>query len=716
MILVVLGALAAAAALLAPRLAPWIVRHRVVPALERRFDRQISIGSVQGGMHRMVLRNVRVAGPNDCPDQPLLQADRVEVGYDFWPLLSGKLALRKVVVHRPRICVQRLADGSDNLSDLLARLRRQRQPRRMSVKLSAISLRHGSLRVRDRQRGAALRAPELQARLVPGGRSRVTLRRVRLGWPGLDPLRARSVQVAFRTRAGRLRGWPQLSVAGVRLRLHDSLVLTDIAGTVQPADGGWLNLELRGSYGGVSEPLWTAAGRVRLARTDGSGGGIRPVEGTLDVEAERFGLDKLAPILETELVPDPGRAELGVDLQLALTPREFRFQGEASLSGLTVRHRYLARQPVRDIGFRARVRGRYLRGRDLLQIPEATLERQGVSLRLSAEVYRLRGEPRIKLTAEIPRVACGRILRAIPRGLAPKLRGMRVAGRFALRLHAEADFKYLTTNSVSLGGSVDHRSCRVTDIPWELSAERLEGPFGHEIVEGGRRFGFEVGPENPDFIPLDQISPHLRKAILTTEDSRFFYHHGFIPREFRHALARNLIAGRFVFGASSITMQMVKNVLLGRHKTLARKLQELVLTWYLERHLKKDRILEIYLNVIEFGPGIFGIGRAAWHLFGKDASALEPQEAAYLASILPSPKRRYRHFCRGRVSRYWRRWVDRILRIMHKRKRLTDSELALALESPIQFSDMEHGSRAECLARIDQMRARPRTRRRARPR
>src|SRR5262249_25015753 len=150
-----------------------------------------------------------------------------------------------------------------------------------------------------------------------------------------------------------------------------------------------------------------------------------------------------------------------------------------------------------------------------------------------------------------------------------------------------------------------------------------------------------VGPENPDWVPLAEVSPHLVNSIMTTEDSGFFKHHGFITSEFRSALQQNLHRGYFRLGASSITMQMVKNVLLSREKTLARKLQELFLTWYVERNLAKERIFEIYLNVIEFGPGIYGIGRAAHHYFGKAPKDLLPQEAAWFSSILPNPKRRY---------------------------------------------------------------------------
>ena len=104
---------------------------------------------------------------------------------------------------------------------------------------------------------------------------------------------------------------------------------------------------------------------------------------------------------------------------------------------------------------------------------------------------------------------------------------------------------------------------------------------------------------------------------MTTEDNGFFKHRGWVSSEFKSALRKNLQRGGFRLGASSITMQMMKNVLLTREKTLSRKLQELFLVWYIEQNLPKERILELYFNAIEFGPRIYGIGAATRHYFGK---------------------------------------------------------------------------------------------------
>ena len=172
----------------------------------------------------------------------------------------------------------------------------------------------------------------------------------------------------------------------------------------------------------------------------------------------------------------------------------------------------------------------------------------------------------------------------------------------------------------------------------------------------------------------------------------------------RHCGLSPTIAGCSAFtrmGASSITMQMVKNVLLSREKTLSRKLQEMFLTWYLETQLSKERILEIYFNVIEFGPGIYGIGRATKHYFGKAPRDLLPREAAFFSSILPNPKRRYVHYCKGpELDAKWELYLNRILRRMHERERLTDEEFDAAMATKLVFDRAEAMPTDKCLEMV----------------
>lgn len=139
------------------------------------------------------------------------------------------------------------------------------------------------------------------------------------------------------------------------------------------------------------------------------------------------------------------------------------------------------------------------------------------------------------------------------------------------------------------------------------------------------------------WVPLSKISPYLIKAVLIGEDDKFFRHEGFDFEAMQKALEKNLQAGKIKYGGSTISQQTAKNLFLSPSKNPVRKIQEAILTWRLERALSKKRILEIYLNIAEWGEGIFGIEAASRHYYGKPASALNPWEAARLAAILPNP-------------------------------------------------------------------------------
>jgi membrane peptidoglycan carboxypeptidase len=151
-------------------------------------------------------------------------------------------------------------------------------------------------------------------------------------------------------------------------------------------------------------------------------------------------------------------------------------------------------------------------------------------------------------------------------------------------------------------------------------------------------------------------------------------------------------------------MQMVKNVLLSKDKTLSRKLQELFLVWYLEQQLPKERILELYFNAIEFGPRIYGIGAATRHYFGKRPSELTPLEAAFFSSILPSPKRRYVQYCHGSLLPQWEKYVHRIMAKAHERGRLTDEEYTPYVTQTLSFDRKEATfTEKQCLEWIKKM-------------
>ena len=164
------------------------------------------------------------------------------------------------------------------------------------------------------------------------------------------------------------------------------------------------------------------------------------------------------------------------------------------------------------------------------------------------------------------------------------------------------------------------------------------------------------------WVPLARISPNLQRAVIAAEDASFFSHEGFDWEGIREAAVDNFESGEMKRGGSTITQQLAKNLYLSSERSLLRKAREALITRSLERHLTKGRILELYLNVAEWGRGIYGAEAAARHHFGKPAADLTPDEAAWLAAMLPSPLR----YDPLRKTAFLTRRHQRILRWIHK--------------------------------------------------
>ncbi|WP_294348084.1 monofunctional biosynthetic peptidoglycan transglycosylase [Prosthecochloris sp.] len=174
-----------------------------------------------------------------------------------------------------------------------------------------------------------------------------------------------------------------------------------------------------------------------------------------------------------------------------------------------------------------------------------------------------------------------------------------------------------------------------------------------------------------DWVPLTRISRYVQEAVLISEDDKFWEHDGFDYEAIEFAIGKNIEKRRFAFGASTITQQLAKNLYLSPSRNPVRKIKEAILTWRLERSLPKKRILEIYLNVVEWGDGIFGIEKAALYYYGKSARSLTARQAASLAAVLPNPQK----FRPDGASPYVRRKAERIYRIMRKREVVSFAKL-----------------------------------------
>ncbi|HZC68407.1 MAG TPA: monofunctional biosynthetic peptidoglycan transglycosylase [Nitrospirales bacterium] len=185
------------------------------------------------------------------------------------------------------------------------------------------------------------------------------------------------------------------------------------------------------------------------------------------------------------------------------------------------------------------------------------------------------------------------------------------------------------------------------------------------LIEARRAEAVEKGsPFQPAWVwvPLSHISPNLQRAVIVSEDASFYQHHGFDWEGLQEAVTHNWEQGRLQRGGSTITQQLAKNLYLSSEKKLLRKAHEALLTWELERRLSKKRILELYLNVVEWGPGVFGAEEAARYHYAKSAAELTPDESALLAALLPAPRR----YDPIRLSPYLSRRQQEILYWMQK--------------------------------------------------
>jgi monofunctional biosynthetic peptidoglycan transglycosylase len=176
----------------------------------------------------------------------------------------------------------------------------------------------------------------------------------------------------------------------------------------------------------------------------------------------------------------------------------------------------------------------------------------------------------------------------------------------------------------------------------DLSKLRKENPQKTALMEYREKAYKEKKKRyrmDQSWVPLSKISPYLIKAVLIAEDDKFWKHEGFDVEAIQKAIEKDIQAKKFKFGGSTITQQLARNLYLSPEKSLIRKISEAIITWRMEKVLSKRRILELYLNVAEWGEGIFGADAASRHYYGKSSSELTPEEAARLAAILPNPRR-----------------------------------------------------------------------------
>lgn len=324
---------------------------------------------------------------------------------------------------------------------------------------------------------------------------------------------------------------------------------------------------------------------------------------------------------------------------------EFRLEGAGSVRNLRINHPAIARTDV--LVSRAAIDANLFVGENYVGVDSSSTLRLGeVSARPFVK-YTLKPTKIYEVQLHTDPLNAQALFNSFPQGLFESLEGMQVAGKLKYDLAFRLDTAI--PDSVKFNSGLTQDGFRVLRMG-RTDFAAINHPFVYTPYEKGKPVrNIIVGPENPDYTPLNQISPDLRNALLTSEDYNFFTHKGFNEKAFRVSIATNFKEKSFKRGASTVSMQLVKNAFLNRNKTLSRKVEEILIVWLIENEhiVPKARMYEVYLNIIEWGRNIYGIGEAARYYFAKSPSDLNLGESIFLAFVVPRPKAALNWFIPG---------------------------------------------------------------------
>lgn len=678
---------------------PRPVRQEVAVRVARRFPAaDVSVSGIELGRHELSLGEVRLHG-----DGGDLELEGVRVEVESWfDQRIGRIVIDHVAgrIDREASLVRRAPDGQDASNTTTAgRLAVAAHVDRLEMfdaegDLGAfsgdITLEGGLLTVALTDvvamgPGSEVRAAEVrltasvaerQLRTVHVERAVITtesdeaVRALRGRW--LRPAETESSQASAPTTVVR-HHWSERFSSDFRAELRDATLTRGGRMLFEHAD---VELERTGE---------------RAIRTVGHGalvdGGAIGWDGAADVEAltahgnvrfSRLPLVAALPFLPELPLFEPERTFLDGELEVRpSSSQQIDLVGRVAVRELGLSHPRLAAVPVTGIGLVLTGQATFDREAHRLSLREARLEMGGASLSIAGD---LRWDPPAygaDLRLMMASTPCQVAIHALPPAMTGDVSTVSFEGSWGGSIELRVDSAALDATELRVRVA---DGCRFMAIPTSIDVARFAGPFVHEVVEPDDTiFSMTTGPGTGSWTMLPGISPFLVQAVLTHEDGGFFDHHGFSPRSIRDALVRNLREGRYVLGASTITMQLVKNVFLRREKTLVRKIQEVLLTWWLEHAMTKPQILELYLNVIEFGPDIYGIRAASEHYFGRSPSELSPAESAFIALILPNPPLFHEIYDRGELTPSFRGRVASFLRIMAERGRIDREALEYGL-------------------------------------
>ena len=449
----------------------------------------------------------------------------------------------------------------------------------------------------------------------------------------------------------------------------------------------------------------TAAAELR----EKSGADTLKVAAAMSDDPSEDVLDTIAKKLLPSIDLSEARLKTHIGYRYAVEPQSLSLDASLSTSGGLIQMGALSHEPMAIEGM-VGVRARALFKEPSFFLDDVELSLGGSSLRLGGSLSKAVHEVRVKgnrdrrepqeswrfrLTADLDPQPMQVLFDAIPHALRSELDGLTWTGSLGLHFEthgffdaiSEAQHQFNLTMSEDFG---------VTGWPSGRSLAQLNDGFVHHVVDPNalnphdivippsiypvvidaipvytpRLTADDIREMYPEWVLFDDLNPWLVQLITTTEDGSFFTHDGFSPLQIKAAIERNLSRGEFSRGASTISMQLIKNLYFDRTKSVSRKLQEVLYTWLMESvvRIPKKRIMEVYFNIIEFGPEIYGIEEAAKYYFGKRSQALTLKECAFLMAIIPRPRKGEVYRSQAVLGKGLQRTINFYINAMYARK------------------------------------------------
>ncbi|MBQ9396317.1 MAG: transglycosylase domain-containing protein, partial [Proteobacteria bacterium] len=386
-------------------------------------------------------------------------------------------------------------------------------------------------------------------------------------------------------------------------------------------------------------------------------------------------------------VPEKNAGTVSTKFVFSVDASRLNLKGNFSVADFSFFHQKVSPNVVENVNASAEFDATYLFADDKLTIKPISLTSGPITVAGFITISDVRSNPVIEFDLGGEDLNCSDIPKAIPTGFLPTITDLRLIG---------------TTISPHISGKIPWKNPLISQLK-ETGFENKCYPvtvaphFPELLNDDSYTFttdytyfkdAITVGPGTKDYTPLESIPPYVKAAMFLTEDKRFFDHGPLRIAFVERALRLNLNQRKYVYGGSTIGQQLTKNLFLNRSKNLARKLEEAFITWRMVKIVPKLRIFELYLNVIEFGPDIYGIYSASKFYFDKEPKDLTPLEGAFLASLKVSPSKGGRFYKSGfsQNGKWWHKRMKYIMKVLAENGYISVAEVIAANNWTPEFS------------------------------